>query len=179
MQQHVLERTQGRVRVAHTSVRRGCIELAIDLVHTDPHAATGGAAGGSDIHPEQDALVEKHERAPGWGVQGRSQVAQIAGGALVDWTSSRAGQALQQGQAASSLCASAEQSGAAAGAWSEPRSGRGFGAAAGAAGLDAWENELISELPPQDWVHWLYLQPPKDAEVLVQVCDVALAQLAV
>lgn len=105
------QRTGGQYTITGASVRRGCIELALDMV-SGAHQSSNNNSG-------------------------------------ADGTSS----------AASSQHTAPVDTQAVAG----PAEGRGHG------GLDVDDEDLVGDVPPDDWVHWLYLQPPPNAEVLVQV----------
>jgi hypothetical protein len=50
-----------------------------------------------------------------------------------------------------------------------PSSGSYFPGEDDSGRLESSSSKQLQKLPPHDWVHHLYLQPPRDAEVLVQV----------
>lgn len=141
-------------------IRRGCIELVLDLVRTsggnNNTITTDGAAqaAGAQEARLEGALAVAAAAAAAAGQQPGGAGAAVGPLAL-------AGAGLGLGLGLGELGAGLGQSYVNSGASSST---------AGAGAVDAQGRpQLLEEVPPSDWVHWLYLQPPKDAEVLVQV----------
>lgn len=128
LRRHVETASQGRYQFLGCSIRRGCVELTVDLARVDVASAC------------RPATRQHHRGSQSWSWQSASRAPgavpkQSQGG---DTTTDMAS-ALSGDDHDTHSCCNGEH------------------------------GHVLDDLQPQDWVHWLYLQPPRDAEVLVQV----------